>query len=193
MTLLQHLRHHTRDLHDATESVAYVDEIKTASLTTEQYTDLLLKNYVIHDRLENALAAAESLVGPSHPLRSFLRPQRVDLLLEDLKALGMEPPMLTMDQPIQIETVPELVGTLYVIEGSALGSKMIAKQLKRSPAIGSDARFQFYETMGQGSGDRWQSFRKIVEKEMPSDQERERATAGARRAFEFIRAVYSGR
>ena len=192
MTLLQQLRDDTRDLHDTTESVAYVDKIKAATMTTDDYADLLLKNYVIHDRLENALAAAASVVEEGHPLRDFLRPQRVDLILEDLESLDREAPMLPMDMPLQIYSLPGLVGTLYVVEGSSMGSKMIAKQLKRSEQIESGASFEFYETMGRGSSDRWQHFRSIVSDRDWSESERGEVIAAARRTFEFIREVFTG-
>lgn len=151
----------------------------------------------LRDRTADAHASLDQLVGPFDTLDSYrryvrgiaafrlpleaklasvvwseiaggYRYQRLsDLLVEDIADLGLAPVPVAAPQPAAL-SFDELVGTLYVLEGSALGSRIL---YRRAQALGL--------TAGQGArhlavqsqaSEQWQSFLALLEA-VPLDME----------------------
>ncbi|WP_372609295.1 biliverdin-producing heme oxygenase [Halomonas sp.] len=55
---------------------------------------------------------------------------RLGWLEADLEGLGASPPAVPARQPASPETLAELVGLLYVLEGSRLGARVIAERIR---------------------------------------------------------------
>lgn len=85
------------------------------------------------------------------------------LILQDLKTLGHE------NVPDRIATVPEIVtvpqafGALYVLEGSTLGGKIIAKMLAKNNQVSlPQEALHFFLGYGEKTGPMWTSFVQVL-------------------------------
>jgi heme oxygenase len=99
------------------------------TVTWDDYRGYLARMTQVYGSLEPGLFATldEALVG--HPcLKPALRP-KLPALRADLRALGVpEPPL---PPPLRPTGLSEAVGGLYVLEGATLGSRVIARHLRR--------------------------------------------------------------
>lgn len=82
--------------------------------------------------MHRALVALEHAWQPWHAQaqwRVLIPPPRAVLLQQDLSALDVPAPG---PMPIAIDDAPTLLGTLYVIEGSALGARVLRRSRPRA-------------------------------------------------------------
>lgn len=83
-------------------------------------------------------------------------------LLQDMVALGVPNDTLTTfprcpDLPL-IETIPQALGCLYVIEGATLGGQVITKHLRANLGLTPASGAAFFSGYGAHTGSRWQAF-----------------------------------
>lgn len=150
--VLARIREQTRDAHRALERRApfFHDELDAA-----RYIDWLRLMGAFHARVEQGLDSVglEAATGWRHRRRSPL----VDL---DLRTLGAPPrPPLGMgdgfdglDWP---NTLAGWVGALYVVEGSALGGRVILKQVTRVLGWTAEHGAAFFAPHGDATGAVW--------------------------------------
>ncbi|CAM3631020.1 Heme oxygenase [Bordetella sputigena] len=74
-------------------------------------------------------------------------------------------------------------GVMYVIEGSQLGGRMMAKRLRQA---WPDRQFEYMEGYGAELGPLWKDFMAFLAEELKSERDVEQATAGARDAFDTL-------
>ncbi|SHI58626.1 Heme oxygenase [Roseomonas rosea] len=141
-----------------------------------------------HDRLEGGLALAdpgltlgryravlsrffgfwagwEPRVAAELSDDAFLSPRRrLHLLRGDLRALGVVPETLPTCPPPALRGHGEAMGSLYVMEGSTLGGRVILKGLEGLglPAAGGHSYFNGY---GEATGAMWRGFLERLEAE----------------------------
>jgi heme oxygenase len=114
------------------------------------------------------------------PLRA-----RSDAIVTDIVRLGgrVDP----LPPPARLSRYGAL-GTLYVLEGSRLGAKVLLRTVESSldPVVAGAAAY-----LSHGAGRRlWPSFLAVLEREAPSPAEAAEAIAAARQAFDlFARAT----
>jgi len=153
-TLLVRLRNETRARHEQTEKLLYADTIRAGTLSRTEYEQLLLMHYLFHQALETAVAVqAVFFAGCDRIAR-----QKTPWLVADLKRLGVplpEPrPELFADW-----NAYQLLGAMYVAEGSTLGGQVIAKALAQTPGLSEViASSQFFIGYGEQTGLRWKIF-----------------------------------
>ena len=107
----------------------------------------------------------EALYGYYLPLEARLQPaaaigfplsSRSPRLERDLTALGASTTGLPRcDELPSVESAADLAGCLYVIEGAALGGRVIAKALDRHLGIGPETGASFFAGDGSGTAARW--------------------------------------
>lgn len=84
-----------------------------------------------------------------------------DLIEADMRDLGLPSPQAPRSKPASPQSVEDHLGILYVLEGSALGSRLL---YKRAQALGYDANFGARHLAAQAApGDRWPSFVTLLE------------------------------
>lgn len=99
----------------------------------------------------------EALFGPR---------RRLHLLREDLRALGADPEGLPLCPPPPIRGHAEAMGSLYVMEGSTLGGRVI---LKRLEGLGLPAgSCGYFAGHGARTGTMWTDFLRRLEGERDS-------------------------
>jgi len=127
---------------------------------------------------------------PQRLLPWFAGRSRAPLARKDLQALGAQ----RLDGTAAMPDLPDLaaaLGSLYVIEGSALGGQVIARGLASRHAIGPETGGAYFWGWGAETGARWREFRALLESELADD-----AAAGARacdaavQTFEALTATF---
>ncbi|WP_170155892.1 biliverdin-producing heme oxygenase [Umezawaea tangerina] len=121
-SLLQHLRTGTRAAHRALEDdLGFLSRLTSPS----RYEEVLAAFLGFHEPLEKALEASIA----AHRLPWEL-PPGADHLAADLLRSGWSPARiaaLPRSSPPDVRTLPALVGSLYVLEGSRLGGRLITR------------------------------------------------------------------
>ena len=178
--VLTRIRAQTRELHRSVERrVPLFDP----GLDLPAYVGWLRLMGAFHARVEQALQAAgfEAATGWTH--RS-----RAELAAQDLAALGLQPDGIDhadrcfagLELPA---TVPGLAGALYVVEGSALGARVILKQVGRQLGLSAQHGASFLAPHGEDPGPRWSACLELLHALARDDARADAIVAGAVQTF----------
>jgi heme oxygenase (biliverdin-IX-beta and delta-forming) len=149
------LRAETRPLHARTERhIAPAERLRDV----HAYARLLGSLYPIYGGIELRVAsfAEWRLLRP--PL-DVVRRQRAHLLAADLRALGADAIPCEAEALPEIQRFAQAFGALYVIEGSRLGGRILARQVSAAVGESADGAQRFLrgdETAG--AGQLWKEF-----------------------------------
>ncbi|MDO7853485.1 biliverdin-producing heme oxygenase [Hymenobacter convexus] len=154
-TILARLRAETRPYHDALEAGPFNEALRAGAPTAAGTARFLERMYGFLQPYEAALRAHEAELGPAWELP---RRYRAHLILEDLQRPAANPGLpLSPDMP-PLHTVPQLLGALYVMEGSTLGGQVISRQLERA---GIPLR-RYFLGYGERTGPLWKTFGQLL-------------------------------
>ncbi|GAB3223304.1 hypothetical protein GCM10027346_02180 [Hymenobacter seoulensis] len=177
-TVLQRLRHETRPYHEALEQNEFNQALAANTVTEAATLHFLTKLY-------GFLAPYEAVLR-QHGLPAewqLADRYRVQWLLQDLApdgAVALLP--LCPDMP-PLHTQAQLLGAMYVMEGSSLGGQVIARQLAKAHIP--------YRTYFTGRAERtgllWKSFCLLLEQAAGPENEDE-IVASARLTFQKLHA-----
>lgn len=171
-SLSLHLRTSTADAHVQAEKSF---PLFRDSFTSHAYGRLLQTFVPVFEAYESALRASGL---PVPHLEERL--QRTAWLKSDLQALGLWP--MTSVFSLSIRDAAEMLGALYVIEGSSLGGQVIAKRLHENLGLGED-KTAFYRSYGADTGKLWQELKGFLDSQELNDEQRASAVHGARTLF----------
>ncbi|RSK35440.1 biliverdin-producing heme oxygenase [Hymenobacter metallilatus] len=146
--ILARLRQETRPHHDALEANEFNQALKRGAASEAGTARFLGKLYGFVVPFEQALRSRSHLFGPEWELE---RRFRSHLLRQDLPTADTLP--LASNLP-PLHTWPQLLGALYVLEGSTLGGQVIARQLATA---GVSAR-AYFGGHAEQTGPLWKSF-----------------------------------
>ena len=166
--------------------------LRVATRSAHDQVDALLSGYDLADRddyirflgaqaaaflpVEQALDQADA----ASLIPDWAERQRSGQLLDDLAELGIDPPAGV--QAPSFSTPAEVLGGVYVLEGSRLGGSMLAR------SIGPGLPRNFLDGGSMRGG--WKSLLALLEQNLPSIVERERAGKSAIMTFDcFSRAA----
>ncbi|MCR0983226.1 biliverdin-producing heme oxygenase [Roseomonas populi] len=154
ISIRDRLRAETRPDHDRLENGL---RLADPGLTPARYRAVLERFYGFWAGWEPRLAAA---LGDD----AFFAPRRrLYLLQDDLRALGIRPEGLPACLPPPLRDRGEAMGSLYVMEGSTLGGRVI---LKRLDEIGlAEGARSYFAGHGEATGAMWRSFLARLEAE----------------------------
>ena len=153
--LLSRLRFETRPFHDAVEANAFNQALTAGTITATQTAEFLTRMYGFVQPYEAALRQYAAAFGPAWQLEQRYR---APLILEDLALLGYpaEPPVCSAMPPL--ETCAQLLGSMYVLEGSTLGGQVIARQLAAADIAGR----HFFAGRAERTGPLWKQFGQLL-------------------------------
>ena len=177
-------------MHDATEAVAFAKEMKAGTLTLSNYQQLLVSNLFIHQSLETAFMPVLTAL-PNHPLSSFI--DKKSLWLEKdiaLAAIPFKKGIFTSVVPPVYESVADLIGGLYVVEGSMLGGRFIVRLLQQNANLKTIPSFHFYNGYAALTGQRWKAFQNLATETLSTQQEFDKAIEKAKATFVFFQQAY---
>jgi heme oxygenase len=145
--ILQRLRTETRPQHEALEQNRFNQDLTAGTLSKETTAHFLAKMYGFLKPYEDQLR--QYTLPPAWQQEHRYR---AHLILEDL---GAEPGALPLCPTLPpLNTLPQLLGAMYVLEGSTLGGQVIARQLAKT-GISTRAYFTGY---AERTGPLWKSF-----------------------------------
>jgi heme oxygenase (biliverdin-IX-beta and delta-forming) len=110
------------------------------------------------------------------------RRKKTPALLVDHQALGLErAPQFGGFR--RLESIPQLLGYLYVAEGSTLGGQFLFKQFSRAFNLDENTGARFFYGYGPDTGKKWQSFLTVLEAELQTAEHRQAAAESAEETF----------
>lgn len=177
------LKEATDDLHGAAENLPAMRRLSSQDYQLTEYVALLEGLLDFHGELERRMISA---VGKSHGLKLL----RAPLLCADLESLGrpaIERGVYTLSPNLDLACPAVRAGMVYVIEGSALGGKVVASILQKRFGRRINRSTQYFRIYGRDVARVWRSVKSTLN-ELDIDHAQ---TVGAARACfeEFMRAV----
>jgi heme oxygenase (biliverdin-IX-beta and delta-forming) len=159
------LRKGTADLHQQIERRVPVFR---EGFNLEDYAQLVERFFGFWAPVEERLSKLRSLRDPDLALQSRLK---CYLLRDDLLLLGRDPEAVRQCEKLpQLDTLLQGLGCLYVMEGSTLGSRIIARRLKETLQLGNRSGASFFNAYGGLTGSRWMEFKGFVSASVKPEQ-----------------------
>jgi heme oxygenase len=158
--ILQALRLETRPAHDALEQNAFNQQLTAGTITEAATAHFLAKMYGFLVPYEARLR--QQHLGPEWEADTR---QRAHLILEDLQLPAAQVAICPAMPPLG--TWPQLLGAMYVVEGSTLGGQVISRQLAKQ-----DIPLRLYFSgYGDRTGPLWKAFCQLLDREAtPANQ-----------------------
>jgi heme oxygenase (biliverdin-IX-beta and delta-forming) len=182
--IMARLKHETAGQHQQTEQLLYADRIMSATLSLTDYVHLLTIQATFHRSLEKAIHLSGSFFADF----DWQSRQKTGWLLTDLNDLDQ--PFPEPDNALFAHWGGhQLLGALYVAEGSMLGGRFIVKALARNPAL-ADAPTRFYTGYGDLTGPNWKNFGQYLTARAPGHDDE--IVDGATRAFDSFNKISVG-
>jgi heme oxygenase len=160
--IIERLRAATRAAHASIQSVPALQRLLAPDLTRREYVRVLLRLHAFRAALEPQLA----LHLPSRSKAGFLLDAAaLSALEDDLTWFGeapLSPPCLWAP-----ECATSALGSLYVIEGSNLGGRVIGRHVSVALGIGPGKGGSFYCGLSaQDARERWQALLGLFNREI---------------------------
>ncbi|WP_132054072.1 biliverdin-producing heme oxygenase [Pseudocnuella soli] len=166
----------TRQSHDTAEEIMM--PLITGATAPHRYAHLLQKLYGFYHPLEQAIAPFATELQLSYPF------QKSQLLLQDLQALGRNETVALSEELPQLQNKYDTLGALYVLEGAALGGRVIARMLSANKDLPATA-FSFFEGRGKETGPHWTRFVQLMNEQAQTEDAVARVCAAATHTFDL--------
>ncbi|MES2784137.1 MAG: biliverdin-producing heme oxygenase [Pseudomonadota bacterium] len=128
---------------------------------------------------------------PSHLVPWFAARTRGQMVRRDLVALQLPHPSRANPE-IDLASPAALFGSLYVLEGSALGGQVISRRLLQLHGLTADRGAAYFNGHGSDTGRMWRQFRNLLDAELVDSQaNRALASASACRTFDALTDVFT--
>ncbi|MEM1095886.1 MAG: biliverdin-producing heme oxygenase [Bacteroidota bacterium] len=154
--LMARLKTETRAAHEAAE---FAFNLEAVLQRPAAYARILQRFHALHSQVEPLLSVWDwASLGLDFDAR-----RKLPALNADLAFLGVAP--LTDRQPaapFALATHAEAVGALYVIEGSTLGGRIIAKQVRKALGFTQTQGARYFSGYGAETGAYWKRFSHAV-------------------------------
>lgn len=175
------LRQATAAAHERLHHLPGLADLQAGTIGRDDYAALLRRLLVFYRAVESVLAAAPSLLPYGVDLAER---RRSPLLLEDLAFLGApaEPLPAAPSLPVPGSAAAAL-GMLYVIEGSTLGGRELARRLDHLLPADSTAGRRFLSGHGARHGAMWREFCAALDRCGDTPERRADMIAAALAAF----------
>jgi heme oxygenase (biliverdin-IX-beta and delta-forming) len=177
--LMQRLREGTRHHHRRLDHHPELKRLITTGLTRRDYAHSLQALYRPLAELEASVEAGIHALGIPH---QTLPPSRLPPLAQDLTDVGMPIPGSPLADPPIARSPAALVGQRYVLEGSRLGSEVLAHRVRQ--ALGPEVPLRFF-SVGEAAA-HWAAFVDFAGRYCPAEEEAQ-AVAAAGATFERFR------
>lgn len=189
--LLAHLKSTTQPQHDQLETVSYAKEIMSQRISRQAYFQLLQKSAIIYQMLEPVVE--NYITNHQHPRFAQFTSHRLTDLKKDLAYFKQEDSQIQPipPTPFEINSLPELIGVLYVLEGARLGGKVIVKALQKNSELSDVPGFHFYQQAEIDTRQRWLNFRNLADQAINHEEAITIATQSAQRVFNFFYKIHA--
>lgn len=170
---------------DAHRTLELVVDIMDPALTLSDYAFLVSRFYGFikpwEDQLRSALSAELAGLFADRYKTAWLQQDLQDL--QRLTGSRVAPPAISSatfcEKLPDMSTTPRLLGSAYVIEGSSLGSRLIAGHLGRRFASGPDVPHRYFDCYGSQTGSMWKKFLVTLMSRVPEENYSDAVDAAA--------------
>lgn len=176
--LLHQLRRHTRSLHDQLDSHPWLQPLIHKEITRQAYAQALSALYSPQKWLEVQIQPKLAEFYPNH--RYALR---YPCLASDLARLSQVTSEPIIENPHPLETPSQLLGYLYVLEGSKQGAKYLQRHLQQQ-----QWPMSFFQSALDQSQSGWKGFVELVKMD---SLDSESVIAAAVEAFQLFYQLLS--
>jgi heme oxygenase len=186
-TIRKALQDATAPVHQRLHHHPGLAAVASGTISKEDYICLLMRLYGFHRPFDDRVCAAGSVFETGLDLD--IRKRAVHIA-QDLKTLGADETALAslpLCVDIQSPRSPgELLGALYVVEGSTLGGRMLARAL--SSLFGQDAMDgrRFFYGYGERHGVMWRDFVTRLEANAATRDQQIEILNGATKTFHIF-------
>ncbi len=175
------LRQATAAAHERLHHLPGLAALQAGTIERDEYAALLRRLFVFYRAVEDGLAAAPSLLPYGIDLAARRRSGR---LLDDLAFLGAPVPPLPAPPALPaLPSAAQALGLMYVIEGSTLGGRELARRLDHLLPAGSESGRRFLSGHGAQHGAMWREFCAALERCGDTPERRAEMIAAALLAF----------
>jgi len=179
---LQNLRSATATMHHNLEQTRLSQDLMRADLSLQRYA-----TYLMHMR--NVMTAYESILNrAAHLFPKIQYQSKLPLINEDLQYLSSLvdlPAASNYNMPV-FDTEAHVLGCMYVIEGSALGGRMILNHIKNVIGFDEQNGARFFAGAGDKTGMLWKYFLGILTAYVVEHDCEEQVICGAQVTFAAI-------
>jgi heme oxygenase (biliverdin-IX-beta and delta-forming) len=163
------LKNSTQAAHTKIESNPVLAKLLSPSIDEKTYRAILLRYFGFFSNIESQLVDS----GGDAAIPNLRERFRAPRLRNDLLALGLsEQEINSAPRASEIprtSTKSEVLGVMYVLEGSTLGGMLIAKHLRSFPFFG-ETTGSFFLTDPQALSQRWKAFLELLETSSDLDE-----------------------
>lgn len=152
--LIERLRHETAEAHVSLERAM---DLAPGRITREQVVDLLTRFYGFY-RVWDPWVMRAGLAD------AFVRPRlKLQLVEDDLQRVGVNDTASLPVAPMTFgaPTMARALGSLYVIEGSTLGSRLINTWIEGAPWLPA-AGLGYFQGYGRNTAAMWRQFQEAL-------------------------------
>jgi heme oxygenase len=146
-------------------------DLLRSSFTRDQYVALLKRFYGFHLPWELAVEASLETELPD-----FFKPRKKLQNLEaDLHYFGSATDDLAgivscNNLPV-LDSIGSVLGSVYVIEGSSLGGRILTRHFAEHLGICPDAGCRYFAGYGDRTGEMWSAFGELMARRSPAENE----------------------
>jgi len=175
------IKDYTRNVHHDLEKIL-IARIKGIT-TVDAYISLLAVMYGFYQPME---VAVDQYISEENIPHYALR-RKAGALLDDIRFFipGYQPPTLATELPV-INNYPAALGSMYVMEGSTLGGKIIAGMVQKQLQLQHGAGTSFFNSYGNEADKMWQSFRDKLDEPF-SDSDKTTILTAAENTFKTFK------
>lgn len=170
------LKQQTRDVHLDLEK-EFIRELKKIN-SKEKYIAFLSLLYGFYHGLEESMDLPVSVMDIPH----MSRRRKAGWLLKDINALGGAH-VQNHSFSNTFDTPAEVIGALYVAEGSTLGGTVIAGMLSRHDFLHGNMGLSFFRGYESDTMVMWQSFQQFLNSEAATNYAHSEVITGAIKTF----------
>jgi len=186
--MLDFLKLETQKLHKQVEMSYLSKSILDHSITLNQYKQLLIHNYFCYKIVEQELVKKRELVDKE--LGLFISFEKSEKLLNDIHSIDPQFD-LNLKIPFHVNSEFEIMGALYVIEGSMLGGSLINKHIKQCKYLETIPPQQFFNRNAKQVIKRWKLFTHYINTKAVTNKGKTEAVLLAKNTFELFDKVYT--
>jgi heme oxygenase len=179
LTVAAVVKEATETLHSEVENLLLPE---LAAITSpHHYAQILRLFYGYFQPLEKRLA----LTVTTHHLPDIAERRKSSAILHDLAAIGQSTDALPVCGQLPVfNNTAEAFGVMYVLEGSTLGGKMIARMLQKNEALQlPPGAVRFFSGYGEKTGEKWKIFLSALNEQEPADA----VIAAANETFYYLK------
>ncbi len=199
LSLMEELKAQTFAVHSRLQAAPFFSALAACQLPLESYVGQLRALAVIHGVLEQALAECRDQRVASvwcSDMRklpvleqdlNYFEPRTVADLKEAEQAAQQAVQQIRLHS---IEQPLALLACVYVLEGSALGARVLRPLVARALLLSGNEGLAYLHGYGSELGERWAQFQQRMNALQLSTSEREQLDEGANHFFEKLEAVF---